>query len=138
WERLAFLHWPVDQSVLADVLPPSVEPDLYDGSAWIGITPFEIHSLRLRRMLPVPFVSTFPEINVRTYVTSAGKPGIWFLSLDTSSALAVHAARHAYRLPYHHARQASRRREGWIEFASVRDSKEARFAARYRPLGPVR
>ena len=135
WERLAFLHWPVDPGLLADVLPPGVEPDIYDGSAWVGVTPFEIHSLRLRRTLPVPFVSSFPELNVRTYVTSAGKPGIWFLSLDTANRLAVHAARKAYRLPYHHARQSLRRQEGWFEFASLRDG--ARFAARYRPDGPV-
>jgi hypothetical protein len=138
WERLAFLHWPVDPDSLADVLPPGVEPDVFDGSAWIGVTPFEVHSFRLRMTLPFPLISTFPEINVRTYVTSAGKPGIWFLSLDTSNRLAVHAARWTYRLPYEHARQASRRRDGWIDFASQRDDDQARFAARYRPVGPVR
>jgi uncharacterized protein YqjF (DUF2071 family) len=138
WERLAFLHWPVDPESLAERLPPGVEPDVFDGSAWIGITPFEVHSFRLRMTLPLPLISTFPEINVRTYVTSGGKPGIWFLSLDTSNRLAVHAARLGYRLPYHHARQASRRREGWIDFASRRDGEDAAFAARYRPAGPVR
>jgi uncharacterized protein len=139
WERLAFLHWPVDPDVLADVLPPGVEPDLYDGSAWVGVTPFEVHSFRLRLTLPVPLISTFPEINVRTYVTSAAKPGIWFMSLDTSSRLAVLAARMAYRLPYHHAgRQASRQHGAWVQFASVRGDGGARFAARYRPTGPVR
>ena len=135
WERLAFLHWPVDAGTLASVLPPGVEPDEFDGSAWIGITPFEVHSFRLRLTLPAPLISTFPEINVRTYVTSAGKPGIWFLSLDTSNWLAVQAARRAYRLPYHHARQAVRRRDDWIEFAS--DRGDARFAGRYRATGPV-
>src|SRR3954452_13926963 len=135
WERLAFLHWPVDADALAAVLPPAVEPDVYEGSAWIGVTPFEVHSFRLRMTLPIPFISTFPEINVRTYVTSAGKPGIWFLSLDSSSHLAVLAARRSYRLPYHHASRGSRRRDGWIEFASERE--DAVFAARYRPTGPV-
>jgi uncharacterized protein YqjF (DUF2071 family) len=138
WERLAFLHWPVDPDALADVLPPGVEPDVYERSAWIGVTPFEVHSFRLRLTLPMPLISTFPEINVRTYVTSAGKPGIWFMSLDTSNRLAVHAARMAYRLPYHHARQSSRRRSGWVEFASGRDGDGARFSGRYRPAGPVR
>lgn len=136
WERLAFLHWPVARDAVAELLPPGVEPDVFDGSAWIGVTPFEVHSLRLRMTLPVPLISTFPELNVRTYVTSAGKPGIWFLSLDTSNWLAVHAARITYRLPYHHAQQAVRHHDGWIEFASRRD--EAGFAARYRPTGPVR
>jgi uncharacterized protein YqjF (DUF2071 family) len=135
WERLAFLHWPVDRGLLSSVLPPGIELDEFDGSAWIGVTPFEVHSFRLRLTLPTPFISTFPEINVRTYVTSEGKPGIWFLSLDTSNCLAVQAARRTYRLPYHHADQAVHRRDGWIEFASRRD--DARFAGRYRPAGPV-
>jgi uncharacterized protein YqjF (DUF2071 family) len=138
WERLAFLHWPVDPDALGEVLPPGVEPDLYEGSAWIGVTPFEVHSFRLRMTPPIPLISTFPEINVRTYVTSAGKPGIWFLSLDTSNWLAVLVARKAYRLPYHHANQASRRADGWVQFGSRRDAQDARFAARYRPSGPVR
>jgi uncharacterized protein YqjF (DUF2071 family) len=135
WERLAFLHWPVDAETLSAVLPPEVEPDQFDGSAWIGVTPFEIHSFRLRLTLPVPFISTFPEINVRTYVTSEDKPGIWFMSLDTSNWLAVLAARKAYRLPYHHASQATRKRDGWIEFASQRGN--AHFAGRYRPASDV-
>lgn len=135
WERLAFLHWRVHRGVLARVLPPGIEPDEFDGSAWIGITPFEIHSFRLRLTLPLPLISTFPELNVRTYITRDDMPGIWFMSLDTSSRLAVPAARRAYRLPYHHAQQRSQRRGDWIEFASQRG--DARFAARYRASGPV-
>src|SRR5207245_8342284 len=59
WERLAFLHWPVDPEALEEVLPPGVEPDVFGGSAWIGVTPFEIHSFRVRMTLPVPLISTF-------------------------------------------------------------------------------
>jgi uncharacterized protein len=135
WERLAFLHWPVDTATLAAVLPPGIEPDEFDGSAWIGVTPFEVHSFRLRLTLPCPFISTFPEINVRTYVTSDDKPGIWFMSLDTSNWFAVQAARRAYRLPYHHASQGVRKRDRWVEFASRRG--DVRFHGRYRPNGPV-
>jgi uncharacterized protein YqjF (DUF2071 family) len=136
WERLAFLHWPVDAARLSERLPPGIEPDEFDGSAWVGVTPFEVHSFRLRLTLPFPVISTFPEINVRTYVTSDGGPGIWFMSLDTSNVLAVHAARKAYRLPYHRAKQSVRARGDWIEFSSERH--DARFSARYRPRGPVR
>jgi uncharacterized protein YqjF (DUF2071 family) len=135
WERLAFLHWPINAAVLSAVLPPGIDADEFEGSAWIGVTPFEVHSFRLRFMLPMPLISTFPEVNVRTYVTNDARPGIWFMSLDTSNRLAVHAARIAYRLPYHHARQAVRRRDSWIEFASAR--ADARFVARYRPAGRV-
>jgi len=118
------------------VLPPRVEPDEFEGTAWIGITPFRAAGTRLRFTLPIPFLSSFPELNVRTYVTRGGKPGIWFMSLDTSNALAVHAARKAYRLPYHRARQTMHYDGDEVEFASSRG--DARFAARYKPTGPVR
>jgi uncharacterized protein YqjF (DUF2071 family) len=121
---------------LSAVLPPRVEPDEFEGTAWIGITPFRAAGTRLRFTLPIPFLSSFPELNVRTYVTRGGKPGIWFMSLDTCNRPAVHVARRTYRVPYHHANQAMRRRGEWIEFASRRG--EARFAARYRATGPVR
>jgi uncharacterized protein YqjF (DUF2071 family) len=97
WERLAFLHWPVDTAALSAVLPPQIEPDEYEGTAWIGVTPFRAAGTRLRFTPPIPFVSSFPELNVRTYVTAGGKPGIWFMSLDTCNRPAVHVARRTYR-----------------------------------------
>jgi len=90
WERLLFAHWPVDAALLSERLPPGIDPDLWEGRAWVGVTPFEVTSLRPRLM---PRVARFPEINVRTYVTFDGKPGIWFLSLDAASRPAVFAAR---------------------------------------------
>ena len=39
----------------------------------------------------MPGISAFPELNVRTYVTLGGKPGVWFLSLDAANRLAVWA-----------------------------------------------
>jgi len=88
----------------------------------------------------LPGVSAFPELNVRTYVTHAGKPGVLFFSLDAGSRLAVEAARLLYHLPYYHAalsvtpdgegvRYASRRRD--------RRGTEAEFRIRYAPEGPV-
>lgn len=138
WERLAFLHWPVDPDTLSAVLPPGIAPDVFDGSAWVGVTPFEVRSFRLRGAPPLPAISTFPEINVRTYVTFGGKPGIWFLSLDTSNGLAVQAARRVYRLPYHQATQTVQVQGDSVDFSSRREDPRAAFAARYRPAGPVR
>lgn len=135
WERLLFAHWPVDSALLAERLPPGIEPDRWEGRAWVGVTPFEVTSLRPRLM---PRVARFPEINVRTYVTVDGKPGIWFLSLDAASRPAVFAARRGYRLPYFHARISVSRRGPWIRYASARtssDGEPARFAARYQPVG---
>lgn len=135
WERLLFAHWRVDASELSARLPPGIEPELWDGSAWVGVTPFEVTSVRLRLS---PRLDRFPECNVRTYVSFDGKPGIWFLSLDAASRLAVFSARRAYRLPYFHARMTVSRRGPWIRYASSRtsaDGRPARLAARYRPDG---
>lgn len=137
WDDLLFAHWRVDASALRDRLPAGVVPDLWDGSAWVGVTPFEVASLRLRG---TPRLARFPEINVRTYVTVDGRPGIWFLSLDAASRTAVFAARRAYRLPYFKAEIRIARRGDWIRYSAFRQSDDgppARFAARYRPDGAV-
>jgi uncharacterized protein len=136
WENLLFAHWPVAAGEIRSLVPRSLQIDTYDGSAWLGITPFRIAGLRLRGTFPIPGISSFLELNVRTYVTRGGKPGIWFFSLDTESRLAVHAARRAYRLPYHEARMACDLRGGWRHYESARQDASPRpyvFSARYRP-----
>jgi uncharacterized protein YqjF (DUF2071 family) len=88
----------------------------------------------------IPFVSAFPELNVRTYVTMHGKPGIYFFSLDAGSSLAVAAARTLFHLPYYSATMTVEERNGDVAFHSTRDTRMdgvAEFAATYRPVGPV-
>jgi hypothetical protein len=99
WISLLFAHWRVPTPALEAVVPAQLQIDTYDSSAWIGVTPFLVRGLRLRGTTPLPWLSSFPEINVRTYVTVDAKPGIYFLSLDADSHAAVTAARRAYRLP---------------------------------------
>jgi uncharacterized protein YqjF (DUF2071 family) len=134
WKDLLFAHWRVDRDTLRKLVPSDLELDEHDGSAWLGIAPFLITGFRLRGTLPLPLVSTFPELNVRTYVTYEDQPGIWFFSLDTSNWIAVEAARRNYRLPYFHARTAHERRGDRVEFTNVRRGSERRFAfeATYR------
>ena len=140
WEDLLFAHWPVPAAALRRLVPAGLPLDTFDGSAWIGITPFRLARLRLRALPPLPGVSSFPEINVRTYVTRDGKPGVFFFGLDAGSALAVSAARRLYRLPYFRARFSVETRDGRIAYASHRihpDAPPADFAAEYEPAGPV-
>ena len=107
WESLAFVHWRVTADELRPYIPAGLEIEEFDGSAWLGIVPFRITGLRARGMVPLPGVSEFNELNVRTYVRAAdGKPGVWFFSLEATSRLAVRAARQLYRLPYFDARIA--------------------------------
>lgn len=104
WRDLAFFHWPIDAEPLRQRLPPAIRLDTFGGQAWIGVTPFQMTAVRPAFIPPLPGISAFPEINVRTYVISNGVPGIWFFALDAAQALAVRAARLAFNLPYHHAR----------------------------------
>jgi uncharacterized protein YqjF (DUF2071 family) len=134
WEDLLFAHWRVDPHEVRRLVPAELSVEEHDGSAWLGITPFLISGLRLRGTLPVPALSSFPELNVRTYVTAEEKPGIWFFSLDTSSILATEAARRWYRLPYFHARMRLDRGGEGVEVTSARNAAERPFVfdASYR------
>jgi uncharacterized protein len=105
WESLLFAHWQVPIERLRPHLPSELEVDTYEGNAYLGVTPFRVTNLRPRGLPPLPRVSSFLELNCRTYVSYAGeRPGIWFFSLDASSRFAVAAARRTYKLPYFHAR----------------------------------
>jgi uncharacterized protein YqjF (DUF2071 family) len=134
WNDLLFAHWRVPADQLRRHLPAELQLDLFEGEAWLGITPFSLTGLRPRGVPPAPVLSHFLELNVRTYVSAGGKPGIWFFSLDASSRLAVWAARRSYRLPYFHATMA-KWRDRWLEFRSRRDG--ANLLGRYAPAGPV-
>jgi uncharacterized protein len=136
WEDLLFAHWRVDPGELAGLLPDPLELETFDGSAWLGVTPFRMSGLRARGWLPIPGASSFLELNVRTYVTAQRKPGIWFFSLDASSALAVELARRTYRLPYFNANMRAARSGEWVLYESERREGEPRaFRGRYRPVG---
>jgi uncharacterized protein len=139
WEDLLFAHWAVPPERLRPLLPASVPLDVREGSAWVAVTPFRVSAIRLRGVPHLPGVTSFPELNVRTYTTIDGKPGIWFMSLDAARALAVFGARRTYRLPYFKASMECRESEGWIEYRSrrvSRDGEPAELAGRYRPTGP--
>lgn len=140
WVDLLFAHWAVPPAALERAVPSQLMLDTYDGQAWIGVTPFEVRNLRLRPTLPVPKISRFPEINVRTYVTFGGRPGIYFFSLDADSRLAVATARRAYRLPYFRSRMSIQRTGSRVRCTTERHAEKshvprAALRAEYRGLG---
>lgn len=105
WSRILFLHWKVDPDILRRRLPQGLHLDLHNGEAWLGIVPFFMGRIRPAFLPPVPGLSWFLELNVRTYVhDDRGLPGVWFHSLDCNQPLAVELARHAFHLPYQHAK----------------------------------
>jgi uncharacterized protein len=141
WCDLLFAHWRVPAERLRRVMPSTLPLHLYDdGSAWLSITPFLVRGLRLRGTPPLPWISHFPELNVRTYAELDGKPGIYFFSLDAGRRAAVIAARRMYRLPYFHARMRADRVGPHIHYESVRiDSSgpTASFRGQYSPSGEI-
>ncbi|MCA1567147.1 MAG: DUF2071 domain-containing protein [Acidobacteria bacterium] len=100
WGKLLFMHWPIPVERLRSLVPPQLTIDTFDGEAWVGITPFTLWNVRLSFTPPVPYLSDFHELNVRTYVLYRGVPGVWFFSLNTNSSMTVFGARTFYFLPY--------------------------------------
>ena len=140
WHDLLFAHWAVSVRELREKVPAGFELDLFEGHAYIGVVPFRMTNVAPRGVPAMPFVSAFAEMNVRTYVTFGGKPGIYFFSLDADSQMAVTVARTMFRLPYFTASMDVRRDDGSISYRSERTSRDgalAEFSARYRPVGPV-
>ena len=104
WHHLLFLHWEVPPEQLQKLIAPELTIDTFEGKAYVGLVPFTMTGVRPLLTPPLPWISNFHEVNVRTYVHLRGSdPGIWFFSLDASSSIAVAAARAAYKLPYFHS-----------------------------------
>lgn len=100
WCNLAYLHYRYDPAEVASLLPPGLDVDIHDGSAWVGLIPFSMRGIGIPRLPAVPYLGSFPEVNVRTYVVHNGVPGVWFFSLDVNRLLPAVVARTTYRLPY--------------------------------------
>jgi uncharacterized protein len=137
WRDLLFAHWPLPQATLRPLVPPQLALDTLDGQCWVGVVPFHMTGIRARGFPPLPGLSAFPELNVRTYVTFGGKPGIYFFSLDAGNRPAVWAARKFYHLPYFYATMTSRDRDGTVHYSSRRHRGDAEFRGSYWPTSEV-
>lgn len=140
WHDLLFAHWPVPTAVLRPYVPAALELDTFESQAWLGVVPFRMSGVRPRFLPPVPGLSAFPELNLRTYVTHGEKPGVWFFSLDAANRVAVRVARGAFHLPYFDARMTCTARGETVEYHSERTHRGAPPAVlhgRYGPTGPV-
>jgi uncharacterized protein len=138
WRDLLFMHWPVGVDALRPFVPPALSIDTFEGSAWLGVVPFDMTGVRPHFLPAVPGLSHFPEINLRTYVTVEGRPGVWFFSLDTHSRLAVRLARATFHLPYFDAKMSCHASGDEVDYRSLRTHRgapPAEFTARYRPVG---
>jgi uncharacterized protein YqjF (DUF2071 family) len=133
WAGLGFFHWRVDAGAIADRLPPGLHIDTFDGSAWLGVVPFFMRRVRPVGLPPVPWLSWFLELNVRTYVfDDAGRAGVWFFSLDCNQPVAVALARRFFHLPYEHAAMRSTdAADGMIDYHCLRKGEADAATCRY-------
>ena len=137
WEDLLFCNWPVPVEMVRPLVPPELDIDTAEGSAWISVVPMWMEDAHFYRLPPLPFISTFPEVNLRTYVKADGIPGVWFLSLDTESRVNVAIARYGFQLPYYYARVSMQRGGNVFRFRSIRPGDEAELDVEYRAEGEL-
>jgi hypothetical protein len=137
WHDLLFAHWPLPQAAVRPLVPPQLKLDTFDGQCWVGVVPFHMSEIQRRELPPLPGLSRFPELNVRTYVSYGGKPGVYFFSLDAANLPAVWAARTFFHLPYFHAAIKVEDREERIHYSSRRYAGRAEFRGSYRPTSQV-
>lgn len=132
WSDLLFLHWPVPAETIQARLPRGLYADTFNGTAWLGVVPFFMDRIRPVLLPPLPGVSWFLELNVRTYVHDEnGVPGVWFHSLECNQPLAVVTAQRFFHLPYRHAVMSADRQGDHIHYFSRREYADT-YGAGYR------
>lgn len=138
WSELLFAHWPVEPAILSRLLPQGLALDTRENTAWIGVVPFLMSDVSPRCCPSIPRLSRFLELNVRTYVTCEGKPGVWFFSLDAANRVAVRVARATFNLPYMDAKMSLTKNDSQIiSYGSERTHRGeplAQFEASYQAL----
>ena len=138
WIHLTFMHWKVDVALLEPYIPEGLEIDFYDGNAYIGVIPFMMEKVRPRGLPWLPFVSTFGEFNIRTYVIKNGVPGILFLTLDAQSRVTCFHAPRSYGLPYRYAKANVKvEGEGYYSWSSERKNGGESLIGTTKSSGPI-
>ena len=140
WRFLTFLHWRYPPEIIRALLPAAIALDTFDAAAWVGLTPFLLTDLRPPWAPALPWISQFPETNVRTYVRGPdGEPGVWFFTLEADRLLAVLGARSTYRLPYRWADMSVKCAAGNVHYRSNRKSPfgKGRTDVQIEPGAPV-
>jgi len=139
-ENLLALHHPCPADRVARHLPDGIEPELFDGRAWVSVMAMQLTDVHPRWLPGVPGLSRYPQVTVRTFVRCHSLSAVWFFSLDTSSAVAAGLGRRAFGLPYHRASISFRAGDDRCDATSVRRrdvaSPPSTFQASWAGCGP--
>ncbi len=155
WHDLLFAHWPIPAATMRAHIPAPLVLDTFEGMAWIAVVPFRMSGVTGRGLPAMPWLSAFPELNVRTYVTApvppdgdpsaldptVRKPGVYFFSLEAANWLAVAIARNLFRLPYFNADMRLTYRDNHVDHIDYtshrthRGAPPADFVGSYGPVG---
>lgn len=132
-----FVHWSVSSAAVRHRLPDAgtFTLDTHDGEAWLSVVALRFDDLR---PWGSPVGLSFPQLNVRTYVTHEGKPGVYFFTLDADDRISTLVASVLFRLPYYRADIRVRHRTDSLTFRSHRtdiDAPALDFDATYGSCG---
>lgn len=138
WRHLLFLHWEYDPAEIQKTLPPGLSVDLFEGKAYVGITPLWISEVKVKFLPMIPGFSNLFELSLRTYVyDEKGRPGVWFYSLEANHFLAVQAAKNFFSLPYRYSSiQSLMNEQGEIEFSCRPEKSDLILNYRYKGEAP--
>lgn len=103
WNNAIFLHWQVDLAELQKFVPEELEIDLFEGKPWVSVVAFTMEKIRPKNLPSFPPISNFDEINIRTYIKSNHKTGVYFLSIEGGTSLSCKIAKRMSGLPYRYS-----------------------------------
>ena len=83
WENLIMANYEVNPDILRPYLPRGVELDFYNNKTYVSLVGFMFNKTSLFK-IPIPFLGTFEEINLRFYVKkvdgNTNKRGVVFIN----------------------------------------------------------
>ena len=103
WENLIMANYEVNPDVLTPYLPHGVELDFYNNKTYVSLVGFMFKRTSLFN-IPIPFLGTFEEINLRFYVKRVEgdtvKRGVVFINETVPYKLVAWLANKLYKEHY--------------------------------------
>ena len=127
WNNAIFLHWQVELNELKKFVPKELEIDLFEGKPWISLVAFTMEKIRPKNLPSFPPISDFHEINIRTYVKSNNKTGVYFLSIECGKLISCKIAKGISELPYRYSNIKRAKNSYYSENSEFNDQLNIEF-----------